>query len=560
MQKINVRDLAQEAAITVVFAYILLAGGTLNGLVLYEAVNFSLVLLGLVGAAWLGWAWWRRQPIAFSPVTAVYGVYLGAYAVTAALSLDPRRSLNALCLTTLYALVWVLVSDLIRKGWPAELFTRVIVVVGTIVIGLAIWQSVRYELDWLAISGGEQLFPPIIVRPHPLLSHGSMVAFFLNLLWPVVLVDLFAAISWPRRILAAFWVLLNWGVILLTSSRASWVAAAVALPVTVGLWWLAGWREAGQGMRIPRPRLSLGRLAAGVGVVLLLAAAGLATTWILQRSIHGSGLGCRLHFWEAAWQAFTAHPVTGLGPGTFATAYAQYKSVPPLSIYLHAHNQVMHLLAGSGLLGVISGGALLVAMGWAGWRHWLAETVSVRRSLAGVIGALVTMMVHSLFDTPTEMPVNVVVTAVLLAILATRSKTVELQRHTTWWRLTLTLLLLALIVVGVWSQFAYLPYLDGTALANTGNWEAAAPQLEKAIARDPGHALYNLASGYTHGVLADRGAADALPVAIRRYQATIEREPGYGLNYANLAALYWQQGDTAAALTLSGTVRAGRAR
>jgi hypothetical protein len=28
----------------------------------------------------------------------------------------------------------------------------------------------------------------------------------------------------------------------------------------------------------------------------------------------------------------------------------------------------------------------------------------------------------------------------------------------------------------------------------------------------------------------------------------IERKPGYGLNYANLAALYWQQSDKTAAL------------
>ena len=156
--------------------------------------------------------------------------------------------------------------------------------------------------------------------------------------------------------------------------------------------------------------------------------------------------------------------------------------------------------------------------------------------------------IHSLFDTPPAVPVNALVIAMLAAILTTQLRPVERQRHAAWWRLALTLILLALLGVGVWSQYAYRPYLKGAALANVGDWEAAAPELETAVARDPSHALYNLASGYDHGVLAARGDTDALPVAVARYRVAIRREPGYGLNHANLAALYWQQGDAAAAL------------
>jgi tetratricopeptide (TPR) repeat protein/O-antigen ligase len=551
--------LPRLAAVTVVFAYLLLLGGTLNGLAVYGAVSLSLSLLALVGAAWLGWAWVSGEPVAFSPVAVAYSANVAAYGAAAALSLDPRRSLNALCLTTLYALVWVLVSDLISKGWPAELFTRVMAVVGSIVVGLALWQTASYQLDWLAISAGEAAFPPVVVRPHPLLGHANMVAVFLNLLWPIVLVRLFSSTSWINRILGSLWVLLAWAVILLASSRSAWLGAATALPVTLGLWWLAEGGRAGRRLRIPRPS---GRwLAVGAGVLPVVAAAGLAAVWLFQRSaLRGFGLGARQIYWETAWRTFLDHPVAGLGPDTFPTAYQSAVSIPPHIFYVHAHSKPFHLLAENGLLGIVSGAALLVTALWAAWRHWRGETVPQRRFLAGVAGALITIAVHCLFDTPSESPLNAIVAAVLLAILATQPHAVALHRRGGWrWRLALTVCLLALLGVGAWSQVAYRPYLEGAALANAGHWEAAVPRLEAAVARDPGHALYSLASGYVHGVLAAQGdvasagdgtspAGMALDTAIRRYEGAIEREPGYGLNHANLAALYWQRGDAAAAL------------
>jgi tetratricopeptide (TPR) repeat protein/O-antigen ligase len=559
--QLNTTNLIRQAAITVVFSYVLLVGGTLNGLALYEAVNLSLVVLGLIGAIWLGWAWWCRRPLAFSPVTVVYGVYLAGNAVAAAFSLDPRRSLNALWLTTLYVLAWVLVSDLIRRGWPAELFARVMAVLATGVIGLALWQTATYELDWLAISGGTPLIPPVILRPNPLLTHANMVAAFLNLLFPIVLVGLLNSSTWPRRIIAGVWVFMAWMVILLTSSRGAWLGTAVALFVTVGLWWWAGRRISNfkfallQGpvrqisnLKSQIANRKLGWLTAIAAILIGIAGVGAVAGRVLQSPTHGSGFGSRQAFWEAAWETFLAHPLTGQGPDTFATAYLRHISIPPNELYVRAHSQYMHLLAENGLLGILTGGALLFAVGWAGRRRWLVASVSERRLLAGIVGGLVATAVHSLFDTPPAVPINALVIATLAAILTAYPPAVERQRGAGWQRLVLTGLVIALLAAGAWMQRAYQPYLKGTAQANSDQWHAAAPGLEEAVAHDPGHALYNLASGYVHGVLAAQGDAGALPIAIRRYQAAIQREPGYGLNHANLAALYWQQGDARAAL------------
>jgi O-antigen ligase/Flp pilus assembly protein TadD len=552
MSRFSGNGLLRQSTIVVVFTYVLLAGATLNGLALYEAINLSLGLLALAGGAWLVWTWRRGWASVCSPMTIAYTAYLAAYAVSAAFSTDPRRSLNALVLTVLYAFVWLLVSDLLRRGWPAESFTRVMTVVASIVIGLALWQAVRYESSWLETSGGGPLLPPVILRPNPLLTHANMVAAFLNLFWPIVLVKLLSANSWPGRAAAGVWILSAWGVILLTSSRGAWLGAAAALFVAVGLWWVAREKR-----RLPSPRLSAGWLAAGAGVFLLVAIVGVAAVRLLQNPTHGSGWSARGLFWQAAWDAFVDHPIVGLGPDTYATAFMQHRSIPPYTLYVRAHSQVMHVLAENGLVGILAGGALIAAAGWAGWRHWQSGSVTERRLLAGVAGALVATIVHGLFDTPPAVPVNALVISIWAAVLVTSPSTVVRRQGAGWRRLVPASILVALIGVGAWSQFAYRPYLDGVTLANVGDWERAAPSLEMAVSRDPGQVLYNLASGYVHGVLASRGDEAALLVAVRRYETAIEREPGYGLNHANLAALYWQKGERPAALAAMARAVAG---
>ena len=548
MSKLSRNNLIQLAAITVVFAYLLMAGGRLNGLVLYRAVSLSLGLLALVGAVWLGQAWYGGRAVALSSVRLALVGFLAMYGVTAALSIDSRRSLNALVLNGLYGLIFVLASDLIRRGWSAELFTRVMTITATIVIGLALWQTVRYELNWLSLVEDAPLLPPTLVRPRLLLTHANLVAAFLNLLWPIVLVKAMSSKSWPGRVAAAGWLGLAGLTILLTSSRGGWLGSAAALFVTPTLWWF-GAKERSQQGRHWVERLSKRMPIIGATILALLALVGVAAAWLFKKSAaRGSGLSARLHFWRAAWKAFVLRPVTGLGPDGYVTAYLRQLSTPPRPLYDHAHSVVMNVLAESGVLGILGGAALLLALSWAGWRRWREADASQRCLLAGIVGALTATAVHSLFDVPMALPLNGMVMAVLAAILATGSEPGYEARRPVLSRLIPTVMVLALLAAGVWSQWAYRPFHQGIVMGTIGDWEAAAPKLEMAEARDPGHTFYDLTSGYAHGVLAHQGDAGALSTAVRRYEEGITREPGYGLNHANLAALYWQQGRKEAAL------------
>ncbi len=60
--------------------------------------------------------------------------------------------------------------------------------------------------------------------------------------------------------------------------------------------------------------------------------------------------------WQSAWNMFIDHPFTGVGLGNYTEQYyGKYisPSANELTV-LHAHNNIMHLAATTGLLGVVA--------------------------------------------------------------------------------------------------------------------------------------------------------------------------------------------------------------
>lgn len=67
----------------------------------------------------------------------------------------------------------------------------------------------------------------------------------------------------------------------------------------------------------------------------------------------------RILMWKSAWSMFIDHPITGVGLGNYKEEY-QGKYISPSAKereHIHAHNNILHLAAATGLLGV---GAYLV--------------------------------------------------------------------------------------------------------------------------------------------------------------------------------------------------------
>ena len=546
------RYLIQEAALIPLLGYTLLIGATLNGLAMYAVIRISLILLGVVGALWLGWCFCRREPSLPSPLQGPLLGLLAAYGVTTLTSIDPRRSLNALWLMGLCVLTFALVSDLLARGWPAELFVKSLLIGGSILIAYGILQLALWERQWLEISGGAKIVPPTIVRPNPFLTHANMVAAFINLLLPLALVRLLTSRSTFVRVLLAGYLACAGIVVLFTSSRAGWLGAITALGGT-GLLWLraSGWLK-----KIPlhQWRWNVGTMAILLVTLIVLGTVSTVAVRVVRHPSHGPLFQSRQDFWGPAWRTFADSLLVGSGPDTYATSYMRDNSVPPKPLYVRAHSTILHLASETGLIGLAAGAWIIVALVRATLRRWQMVISSPDRFLlSGLIGSLAGCAVHSLFDTPLAVPSIALTLALLLALLVTPTRKPALdEKPHPWWNVGLAVLWLSLMASGVWMQYAYAPFLDGTALANLGDYQAAAPLLEEAVQRDPGHAFYNLQTGYVYGQLAasdnesGRGTDNetVLDTGIMYYETGVAHEPAYSLNHANLASLYWARGDS----------------
>lgn len=168
----------------------------------------------------------------------------------------------------------------------------------------------------------------------------------------------------------------------LSLSRAGWLAllaVAAVLALTVRWRWLLA--------------------AAGAAAGLALLVSGRAGH--LFEAVKGDTLSGRIEMWQAALQLLRRRPIFGAGltgyPDLIRPFWRQYD---PLWA-LHPHNIVLNFWAETGLLGLLSFGAIVVVTAVVAWRGWRSADPAWWRPLhLGVLLALVAVVVHGLLDVP----------------------------------------------------------------------------------------------------------------------------------------------------------------
>jgi len=140
----------------------------------------------------------------------------------------------------------------------------------------------------------------------------------------------------------------------------------------------------------------------------------------------------RMAHWQAAVGMFSDHPWLGVGIGNYAVAYPRYAVGRWLDPLGHAHNYYLNIAAESGLVGLGAFVLLFAACFHEAWRvlsrlgrrlsgsgsgYW--RTVSL-----GVLGVLVHLSVHNVFDNLFVHSMNVQL-ALVLGLLAVAGKAAE---------------------------------------------------------------------------------------------------------------------------------------
>ena len=167
-------------------------------------------------------------------------------------------------------------------------------------------------------------------------------------------------------------VALGLAALILSGTRGAWVGLGLGLAVFFG----SVLFFAGANRRLV--------LKIGVFVLLGLVLAGIvlvnipaAQEWrIIQRATHFpiGELQSRLVGWTVAFDAFKERPLFGWGPESFVILFDKFFkpeyviAIGENTFFDRAHNQPLHLLATTGLVGLVSYLFVFFAFGWAAWQ------------------------------------------------------------------------------------------------------------------------------------------------------------------------------------------------
>jgi O-antigen ligase/tetratricopeptide (TPR) repeat protein len=363
-----------------------------NKVALLTLTAVTLAALGLSALAEGG----RLRLGTRDPITLGVLLFTASGVVSTVFSISPRTSWrgspdsHAGLVTLLgYLALFLATRTVCRTAHDRYRLLSAVVVTTALASAYALLQLAKVDpLTWdeLSVFAGH-------VRPFATLGHPNYLGAYLVLTAPFLTV--FAEQAWRQARWAAFagLVLLlavALVVIVLTLSRAAWLAAVCAAVVLIAC-----------GVRHVK------RMALVVGLLVLAAAACSLLPWtgvghsLGDRMRHlGDGAG-RWQIWRAAWGLFLDRPVCGWGLDTFQLAFGarrplDYAAVEWNTTPTRAHNEVLHILATHGLLGAAALGVLLGGFLRALVRRWGASSED-RLFTAAVAASFTGFAVQSVF-------------------------------------------------------------------------------------------------------------------------------------------------------------------
>lgn len=213
-----------------------------------------------------------------------------------------------------------------------------------------------------------------------------------------------------RKIIIAFCGLVMIMALLLSISRAGWIAFAASV---VFLFVMVSQQKK---VRVAAWLTPLLVILVGVGVVLA-KSEHVRKRFSQSFSTEDASYLKRMHVWLDTMSLVRDHLLVGTGPGTFEMAYRQCRRPSMLLAIKYTHNDYIHILSDYGAIGfaiLLSG---IIAFGR---KMWKATRMLKRRNdkaiAYGVLGAVIALLVHSLIDFNMHIPSNAMTMAVIVGV------------------------------------------------------------------------------------------------------------------------------------------------
>jgi tetratricopeptide (TPR) repeat protein len=242
------------------------------------------------------------------------------------------------------------------------------------------------------------------------------------------------------------------------------------------------------------------------------------------------------NLWNSALTIWRSSPWVGAGPGRFGMEFLGVNTtVPPQYWASNSHSLIFETLAEFGLVGVITGLALLMALVFFVYRRYRAANPDQRWPARAVVAALAAWLAQNVVEDFTFWIAIMVPLVLLLAWLGTAGRE-KLPRQNHLSAAWIGLLALVPATLVGWSIWTYAPMARGLQSASDGNWQAAAQQIQASAQRDPSLAFYQFEASLAWAqAWAQDGNDDELQQAIQDLQKMTVMEPEFSLAWEDMA-------------------------
>ena len=548
------RSLLPLTGVAIGVAVVVFGAGSWAG-TYYSNVRVASIAVGTVGViVWLAAALSRPSLRPVSQLSVAFAAAILALGLSALLAPNDRLALDYLGYAALLTALYFLLVVLWSRPDAARSLTAIVVVMcaGTGTVFIAVTVSTWIHL-WNTI--GQIVMPPLRLTYEGLWTGTPNVLAAFQVLLATTALPLLVEGGRRGRAIAGVLASVVAVDVILSASRGSWLALGLAIPVT-GLAWILSrpkGRRLPRGVRVNRAT-GIALIAVGVAVI----AIGTVTLGpALATRLSVSGADLRGSFLAASWRMFLAHPLSGIGPGSWPSARIEFTDASELDYYIpHAHNLPAEVLAELGLIGVVAAVVVAVSVAWLIYRGIRSNDASVRRAGLAALFACIYILGQQLVDEFIQQPAILFAFALPIArldalVTASEGDVGRPAPRGRW----LTVVLLVAVLVGsataLSAERAAVPYERAVAAANAGQWRDAYDQSSEAAALDPRLAPYQFVRGLGAAELGDLlTAQDAFARA-----AALDDYPA---SWLNLAAVQLRMGDPQARLALDRAVRLGQ--
>jgi O-antigen ligase/tetratricopeptide (TPR) repeat protein len=413
----------------------------------------------------------------------------------------PRLSFEAATTALAYVAAFYVAREVVREDPGRSFAIAVLGLLGTTIAITVLIPWTVVWVQWLSVPGAGA--PPFNLALPSTQYYPISAAMLIGLLLPATVWLARRRLVWPVGVMG---VVASIAVIIMSGSRSLWIAGVAGMAVV----WVS---EAGAGWtRRLRSPLVIAVIVLGVAIFVL------AMPQLAARIVAGSSVDLRVAMWAESLRVWLDSPLTGQGPGSFASSLTLSGFYNSFATYIdHAHSLPVQLLVEAGLVGIL-GAALVAGAVMTGRRPGMAGS-------SAALGALAMFVVLSLTADPSVDAFFAVPLIVWAALLAPRAAAGSIRRPRRSFQL-LALSGAAIVAVATATTLAAAWSRDLAAAAiRDGDRDGTLGHLSTAVTIDPGNALFQRELGVA---LMETGNSSS---AVRHLERAIR------LNPADLAAV-----------------------